>query len=77
MFFTILVIFISFATSQKSSTSLYENVCNDVHDKKRCLKLAEYNPKFTVGIFYDIPIILCGQISLYNYISYLSIRSLN
>jgi hypothetical protein len=30
-----------------------------------------------VGIFYDIPIILCGQISLYNYISYLSIRSLN
>jgi pectinesterase inhibitor-like protein len=47
VFFTILVIFISPATSQKPGTGLYENVCNGVHEKQRCLKLAEKNPEFT------------------------------
>jgi pectinesterase inhibitor-like protein len=47
VFFTILVIFISLATSQKSGTGLYENVCNGVNEKQRCLKLAENNPEFT------------------------------
>ncbi|WJX90870.1 hypothetical protein P8452_72724 [Trifolium repens] len=45
VFFTILVIFIFPATSQKSGTGLYENVCNGVHEKQRCLKLAENNPE--------------------------------
>jgi hypothetical protein len=39
------VIFIFPATSQKSGTGLYENVCNGVHEKQRCLKLAENNPE--------------------------------
>ncbi|KAK2412329.1 PMEI superfamily protein precursor [Trifolium repens] len=47
VFFTILVIFISPATSQKPGTGLYENVCNGVHEKQRCLKLAENNPELT------------------------------
>jgi pectinesterase inhibitor-like protein len=49
VFLTILVIFISFAASQKSGTSLYENLCNGTHlkVKQRCLKYVETNPELT------------------------------
>jgi hypothetical protein len=49
VFIAILVIFISLATSQKSGTNLYENVCNGSHERQRCLKLAEKNPEITLA----------------------------